>query len=151
MLYSRAWLFIHSIYNSLHLLIPNPQSIPSPTPTSLLATSLSSMSVSLFLFLRWVHSYHILDSYFDMLRSHMSDTIWYLSFFFWLTSLSMRISSCIHAAANDIISFFLWLSSISLWDLLNSSFCTAKETTKKWKDDLWNGREYLQMIQSTRT
>ena len=42
---------------------------------------------------------------------------WYhmvFAFSFWLTSLSMRISSCIHVAANGIISFFLWLSSILL-------------------------------------
>ena len=31
MLYSRTSLFILSIYNSLHLLIPNPQSFPSPS------------------------------------------------------------------------------------------------------------------------
>ena len=35
----------------------------------------------------------------------MSGTIWYLSFSFWLTSLSMIISTCIHIAANGIISF----------------------------------------------
>ena len=31
-LYNRTLLFIHSIYTSLHLLIPNSQSIPSPAP-----------------------------------------------------------------------------------------------------------------------
>ena len=31
--YSRTLLFIHSIYNSLHLLIPNSQSFPPPAPT----------------------------------------------------------------------------------------------------------------------
>ena len=31
-----------------------------------------------------------------------------------LTSLSMRISNCLHVATNGIISFFLWLSSITL-------------------------------------
>ena len=41
--------------------------------------------------------------------------IWYLSFSFWFTVLSMIISSCIHVAANDIISFFVWLSSIPLY------------------------------------
>ena len=35
-----------------------------------------------------------------------------LSLPFWLTSLSMIISSCIHVAVNGIISFFLWLSNI---------------------------------------
>ena len=32
MLYSRTLLFIHSVYNSLYLLIPNSQSIPPPRP-----------------------------------------------------------------------------------------------------------------------
>ena len=50
-LYSRT-LFIHPVYNSLHLLIPNSQSIP-PSPLPVLATtSLFSMSVTLFLFCR---------------------------------------------------------------------------------------------------
>ena len=31
---------------------------------------------------------------------------------FWLTALTMTISSCIHVALNGIISFFLWLSNI---------------------------------------
>ena len=40
--------------------------------------------------------------------------MWYLFFSFWLISLSMIVSSCIHVAANGIISFFLWLSNIPL-------------------------------------
>ena len=56
---SRTLLFIHSIYNSLHLLIPNSQSFPS----SILGNhSLFSVSVSLFLFHRYVHLCHISDS-----------------------------------------------------------------------------------------
>ena len=39
---------------------------------------------------------------------HVSNIIWYLSFFFWLTSLSMMISRSIQIAANDIISFFFY-------------------------------------------
>ena len=51
-LYSRNFLFIHPIYNSLHLLTPNSQFIPS-IPLSLLATtSVFSMSVNLFLLSR---------------------------------------------------------------------------------------------------
>ena len=49
---SRTLLFIHSIYNSLHLLTPNSYSIPPPTHTPLATTSLFSMSVILFLFCR---------------------------------------------------------------------------------------------------
>ena len=59
-LYSRTSLFIHSLYNSLHLLTPNSHSIPPPPPSPLAITSLFSMSVSLFLFYRYVHLYRIL-------------------------------------------------------------------------------------------
>ena len=59
----RPCFFIHPIHNSLHLLIPNSQSFPPPlTPPPLATTSLFSMSVSLFLFCRYVHLCHILDS-----------------------------------------------------------------------------------------
>ena len=59
--FSRTLLFIHIISNSLHLLIPNSQSIPTPPP-AMATTSLFSRSVSLFLFHRYVHLCHILDS-----------------------------------------------------------------------------------------
>ena len=59
--FSRTLLFIHLISNSLHLLIPNSQSIPTPPP-AMATTSLFSRSVSLFLFHRYVHLCHILDS-----------------------------------------------------------------------------------------
>ena len=49
--YSRTLLFIHSISNTLHLLIPNSQSI-LPHPSPLATTSLFSLSVSLFPFHR---------------------------------------------------------------------------------------------------
>ena len=57
MLHSRTLLFIHPIYKSLYLLIPNSHS-PSPLAT----TGLFSMSVSLFLFCRYVHLCRIIDS-----------------------------------------------------------------------------------------
>ena len=49
-LYSRTLVFIHPMYNSQHLLIPNSQSIPLPTlslsaTTSLLSTSAHSLFV----------------------------------------------------------------------------------------------------------
>ena len=49
--YSRTLLCIHSMYNSLHLLIPKSQSIPLHPHPPLATTSLFSMSLSLFLFL----------------------------------------------------------------------------------------------------
>ena len=52
-LYSRT-LFIHSKCNSLYLLTPNSQSIPS-TPSPLATPSLFSMSLSLFCFIK-VHN-----------------------------------------------------------------------------------------------
>ena len=52
---------------------------------------------------------------------HTRDIIWYLSLSFWLMSLRMIISVCIHVAANVIILLLLlfWLSSIPLY------MCTA--------------------------
>ena len=53
---------IYLIYTSWHLLIPNSQPFP-PFPTALATTSLFSMSMSLYLFHRYVHlsyfSFHI--------------------------------------------------------------------------------------------
>ena len=46
--------------------------------------------------------------------------MWYLYFSFWLISVSMILSSCIHAAVNDIISFFLWLSNIPFVYMYNT-------------------------------
>ena len=99
-LYSRTSLLIHSIYNSLHLLIPNSQSIPSSFSLPFgNHPNLFSMSVSLVLFHKFICVIvQIL---------HISDITWHLSFSFWLPSLSMIIASCIHVAANGIISLFL--------------------------------------------
>ena len=44
---SRILLFIHSLYNSLHLLIPDFQSTPSPPLSPLATTSQVSMSVTI--------------------------------------------------------------------------------------------------------
>ena len=51
-LYSRTLLFIHPIYNSLHLLIPNSQSILPSLPLPLAATNLFSVSVSWHIFFK---------------------------------------------------------------------------------------------------
>ena len=49
----------------------------------------------------------------------ISDIIWYLSFSFWPTSLSLIIFSCIHVAANGIISFFMteWYSIVYVYHI----------------------------------
>ena len=59
----------------------------------------SLFSMSLFLFCRWVHLCHILDSRYK----------WYMVFvFLWMSSLSIKISSSIHVAAMALFcSFFL--------------------------------------------
>ena len=59
LLYNRISLLIYSKYSILHLLVPYSQSNSS---FSLPITSLFSMSVSLFLFHRYAHLCHILDS-----------------------------------------------------------------------------------------
>ena len=76
-------LFIHPLYNSLHLLIPNSQSIP-PHP---LGNHKFILSVC--------ESVCFIDKFICVLFEipHISDIIWYLSFSFWL---SMIISMAIH-------------------------------------------------------
>ena len=49
MIYSSTLLFIHYLYNHLHLLIPSFQSIPPPPPSPLSTIKLFSIFVSLFL------------------------------------------------------------------------------------------------------
>ena len=61
-LYSRTLLFIQPVYKSLPLLTPNSQCIPALLSSPLATTSLFSVSGSLFLFCRYVHLCHILDS-----------------------------------------------------------------------------------------
>ena len=61
MLHSNILLFIHPKCNSLHLLILNFQSFPSPSPSALATISLFSMSVNLLLSCRRFHLYWVLD------------------------------------------------------------------------------------------
>ena len=57
----------------------------------------------------------------------MSDIIWYLSFFVWLTSLSVIISSSIHVTANGIISFFFFFN----WRIVVLQCCVSFRYTAK--------------------
>ena len=59
---SPTLLFIHPIYNSLPLLIPNSHSFSPPSTFPLEATNLFSISVSLSLLHRYIDLYCILDS-----------------------------------------------------------------------------------------
>ena len=104
---SSTLLSILSKCNNLHLLTSDSQSIPLSPPSPLATTSLFSMSVSLFLFCRWVNLCRILDSTY---KWHCMVLV-----FLFLSSLSMIISSCIQVATNYIISFFVWLSGIPLY------------------------------------
>ena len=62
-LYSRTWLFIHSMYKSLHLLIPTSCSFPLPSPPDPLGNHQSALYiVILLLFHRWVRPCPVLDS-----------------------------------------------------------------------------------------
>ena len=98
MLYNRTLLFIHPIYNSLHLLNPNSQSFPFPLAT----TSLFSMSVSQFLDHRYVHLCHLLDSTYK----------WYHLVFVFLFLTYLGGSSLVASMLLQMALFcsFLWLS-----------------------------------------
>ena len=100
--------FIHPVYNSL----------PLPSPLSL-GNCNYTLSMILFLFHGQIHLCHLLGSTFK----------WYQMAFgsLWLTSLTVIISSCIHIAANGIISFFFICCLVTklcptLWDPMN---CTT--------------------------
>ena len=69
--------------------------------------------MSLFLFCKYVHLYHILCKWYHI-----------IFVFVWLTSLSMKISSCIHVAANGIISF-LFLKYLCIYFYLHRVLVVA--------------------------
>ena len=80
----RTSLLIHSKCNSLHLLTPD--SCPSYSPSlPLTTTSLFSMSMSLFLFCRWVHLCHMLDYKYECY--HMVFVFLFLTYFTYYESL----------------------------------------------------------------
>ena len=103
---SRNPLLVHSKCNSLRLPTLNSQSIPFP-PLPLASTSLLSMSVICFCFVD-----RIICAIFQI--PHRSAIIWYLSFSFQLTSLSMKISSSIRVAENGIILLFFMTEKYSI-------------------------------------
>ena len=97
---SRAWLFIHSMYIRLHMLISNSQSITLLPPTPLANTSLFSMFVILILFHNYFQLCHILD--FTYKWYHMIHEFLFLT-------------GSIHVAVNGTILFSLWLSGIPFY------------------------------------
>ena len=95
-LYSRFW-FIHSIHNSLHLLVPSsrsnsPSHLFSWQPQSVLYVYDSISQISVIFQIPCIN-----------------DIIQYLSLSFSLTLLNKIISKFIHVAENGKISSFLWL------------------------------------------
>ena len=95
----RTLLFIHPTYNGLQFANPKPSIASSPVLRPPLATtSLSPLSVSLFLFHRWVHLCRILDSTYQW--HHMAFVFLFLTYFTPYGSLRS-----IHVATNGIISF----------------------------------------------
>ena len=73
---------IHPIYNSLHLLTLNSQSVPLLFPSLLATTSLFSMTVNLFLFCRYISLCHILHSTYK--RCHMVFVFLFLTYMRWI-------------------------------------------------------------------
>ena len=106
-----------SIWSSLTISFPH--SFPLATTSSFFS------SMNLCLFCRKVHLYHFLKI------THVSDSIWYLSFSVWLISPSRIISSSIHVATNGIISFFFWLNDIPL------HICTTSSLTQVLDIFIW--------------
>ena len=104
-LYSRALLFIHSMYNTY---ITYPQLLTPPLPSALTqppqVCSLCPLVYFCFIDRFMCVIFHM---------SHVTDTIWYLSF--WLTLLSMMLSSCIHFAANGIYFIDLLYLVLCWW------------------------------------
>ena len=82
-LHSRNLLFVHYIHNSLHLGTPNSQICPSPSQPQI-------CSLCVWVFFCFIDKFIGVIIYIP----HISDTIGYLSFSFWLTS--MTISRSIH-------------------------------------------------------
>ena len=60
----------------------------------------------------WVYFYFV-DKFICIILP-VSDIIWYLSFSFWFTSLSMIVSRSVYVAASGIISFFLMVEQYSI-------------------------------------
>ena len=98
-LYSRTLFFIHPTYKSWYLLTPTSRSIPPPP-----ASPLANTSYSLSLWFCFFFKDRFICVIFEI--PHISHIMWYTSFSFWLTSLSVIISGCIHGAANGIGPFF---------------------------------------------
>ena len=113
-------LFIYFIHGSLYLLIPYPFHAPPFSISPLVSTSLLSIPVSLCPFC-CIQSFYFF-------RFHICDIILYLSFSFWLISLSVILSRSNHVVANGKLSF-LWRSNIPL----SEKAMAPHSSTLAWK------------------
>ena len=111
-LYNRSPWASHSIYHSVHMPIPDLQSILSPSSCPLGNHKFVFKLWVCFYFVDKVHLCYILNSTYK----------WYYMIFFsfWLLPLSVT-SSCTYVTTNSIILFFLWLSSSLLYVCITSS------------------------------
>ena len=100
--------FIHLSMQQFILVGPKLPVHPSPTPFTLEITSLSFMSVSLFLFHRQADLCHMLDSTYKWY--HIVFVFLFLTYFTQYDNLS-----CINVAANGIILSFFMAVQYSIW------------------------------------
>ena len=109
---SRNVLFIYPVCNGLHLPTPHSQSMP-PQPHP----SWQPQVCFLCLWVCFVDRDICVITYI----SHMSDVRWYLSFSFWVASLSIIISRSIHAAVTGFMSSLFMLTSLPVYLCTTSS------------------------------
>ena len=101
-LYRRTLLFSHPIYNSSNLLIPNSQFfLPHPLPL----WQRPVCSLCLWICFCFVNMFICVIFYVDI----HDDIIWHLSFSFWLTLLSMKISRSMLLPVALLHSFYGWV------------------------------------------
>ena len=95
LLYSRI-LFIHPIYNSLHLLVPRTSSPSLPTPSPAQQPQVCSLCLGV-----------CFKDMFICVIFYIPHINWHHMVFVSLTLLIMLISGCIHVTVSGITSFFL--------------------------------------------
>ena len=110
-LHSRTLLFIHSIYKSLHLLIPASQSFP-PLLLPLFSTT-SLFSVSLSLLCRYVYLCSILD--FTYMWYHIVFVFFFLIYFTLCDNLSIQLPSRFQEVLHTFVPSYLGMMYYALW------------------------------------
>ena len=109
MLYSRTWLFIHAACDSRRLLTADSRSTPLPH-----RLPLASRRSVLYVCVSVLHKFVCVT----LFRFHMSVILYGICLSLSDFLLNMIVYSCIHVAANGIISSCLWFSNTPLYILL---------------------------------